>query len=139
MTRLGDVGLAGAAMTSALLDLEDVSTFYGDSQALFGMSLTVRAAEVVSLVAGWPTPRIEHWRTLARARAIEDQVVVLACNGVGTHAGVTLGGRSAVVDATGAVLAEASGDREEVLTVDVEVAAVARWREQFPVLRDRRL
>jgi branched-chain amino acid transport system ATP-binding protein len=50
MTRPGDVGLAGAAMTSALLELEHVSTFYGDSQALFGMSLTVRAAEVVSLL-----------------------------------------------------------------------------------------
>jgi predicted amidohydrolase len=49
-----------------------------------------------------------------------------------------MGGRSQVVDATGAVLAQA-GDDQEVLAVDVDLAAVDDWRERFPVLADRRL
>jgi predicted amidohydrolase len=93
---------------------------------------------LVLMPAAWPAARVEAWSLLGRARAIEDQVVLVQCNTAGTHAGVTMGGRSQVVDATGAVLAQA-GDGEEVLAVDVDLAAVDAWREQFPVLADRRL
>ena len=97
-----------------------------------------RGAEVVLIPAAWPAPRVEAWTLLGRARAIEDQVVVVQCNTGGAHSGVTMGGRSQVVDATGAVLAQA-GDGEEVLAVDVDLDAVAAFRQSFPVLADRRL
>ncbi len=96
------------------------------------------AARLVLVPAAWPAARVEAWSLLGRARAIEDQVVIVQCNTAGTHADVTMGGRSQVVDATGAVLAEA-GDGEEVLVADVDLAAVDAWRERFPVLADRRL
>jgi predicted amidohydrolase len=95
-----------------------------------------RGAEVLLLVAGWPAARIAHWSLLARARAVEDQLLVLACNAVGDQGVVSLGGRSVVVDPWGEVLAEA-GDDEQVVAVDVDVSAVARVRRAFPVLRDR--
>lgn len=95
-------------------------------------------SQLVVVPAAWPAPRVEHWRLLGRARAVENQTVVVACNTGGTHDGVTMGGHSQVVDATGAVLAEA-GDGEEVLAVDVDLAQVTAWREAFPVLADRRL
>jgi predicted amidohydrolase len=95
-------------------------------------------AELVVVPAGWPTPRLEHWRLLLRARAIENQVFVAGCNTAGSDGAVVYGGRSAIVDPWGAVLAEA-GDGEEVLTVDVDLASVAKIREEFPILRDRRL
>jgi len=95
-------------------------------------------ARLVLVPAAWPIARVEAWSLLGRARAIEDQIVLVQCNTAGTHAGVTMGGRSQVVDATGAVLAQA-GEGEEVLAVDVDLAAVDDWREQFPVLADRRL
>ncbi len=95
-------------------------------------------ARLVLVPAAWPAARVEAWTLLGRARAVEDQVVVVQCNTAGTHAGVTMGGGSQVVDATGAVLARA-GDAEEVLVVDVDLAAVDDWRERFPVLADRRL
>jgi predicted amidohydrolase len=88
--------------------------------------------------AAWPAPRVAHWTLLGRARAVEDQAVVVQCNTAGTHAGQTMGGRSQVVDPTGVVLAEA-GDDEEVLSVEVDLPAVQRAREAFPVLADRRL
>ena len=95
-------------------------------------------AEVVLCVAGWPAARIEHWSILARARAIENQVVMVALNTAGTHAGKQMGGRSVVVDARGAVLAEAATS-EDVLTVDINVPDIHLWRTRFPVLADRRL
>lgn len=95
-------------------------------------------ARLVIIPAAWPASRVEAWQLLGRARAVENQFVVVQCNTAGTHAGVTMGGRSQVVDARGAVLAEAGSD-EEVLTVDVDLADVDRWRAAFPVLADRRL
>jgi predicted amidohydrolase len=88
--------------------------------------------------AAWPAARVRHWTLLAHARAIEEQCVVIACNTAGTHAGTQMGGHSQVVTATGEALAMA-GTAEEVLSVDVDMDAVTTWREQFPVLRDRRL
>jgi predicted amidohydrolase len=88
--------------------------------------------------AAWPAKRVDHWTLLGRARAIENQCIVVQCNTGGTHAGIPMGGRSQVVTATGEVLAEA-GDGEEVLVVDLDLDAVAAWREAFPVLADRRL
>ena len=88
--------------------------------------------------AAWPAARVRHWTLLAHARAVEDQCVVVACNTAGTHAGTEMGGHSQVVSATGEALAMA-GTGEQVLSVEVDLGAVAAWREQFPVLRDRRL
>ena len=88
--------------------------------------------------AAWPAARVRHWTLLAHARAVEDQCVVVACNTAGTHAGTEMGGHSQVVSATGEALAMAGTD-EQVLSVEVDLDAVAAWREQFPVLRDRRL
>jgi len=88
--------------------------------------------------AAWPAARVRHWTLLAHARAIEDQCVVIACNTAGTHAGTPMGGHSQVVDARGEALAMA-GTSEEVLSVEVDMEAVTTWREQFPVLKDRRL
>lgn len=96
-------------------------------------------AEVVLVPAAWPAKRIEHWRLLARARAVENQSFVVACNTAGTHAGVLMGGCSLVVDPWGEVLAEADPDREQVLTVDCDDTLVTRTRAAFPVLADRRL
>ena len=90
------------------------------------------------MASAWPAKRIAHWRLLAQARAVENQMYVVACNTAGTHAGVPMGGNSMVVDPWGVVLAEA-GDDEEVLTVDIDLSSVPATRSSFPVLADRRL
>jgi predicted amidohydrolase len=95
-------------------------------------------AETFLLASGWPSARIEHWSVLARARAIENQAWVVACNSAGTHAGVEMGGHSVVIDPRGTVVAEA-GTGEVVLEADVDVELARTWRRSFPVLADRRL
>ncbi|RJK94247.1 carbon-nitrogen family hydrolase [Vallicoccus soli] len=99
-------------------------------------ALVDRGARTLLLVAGWPEPRIAHWSLLVRARAVEDQLLVVACNAAGRQGSTALGGRSLVVDAWGALHGEASPS-EQVLEVDVDPAATDGVRERFPVLDDR--
>jgi len=101
----------------------------------FFRALQEGGATAVLLTSGWPTPRIEHWEVLTRARAIENQTWFLACNEVGSQPGIELGGRSVAIDPKGAVVGQAGTD-EEVLIVEVDPDASVAWREQFPVLKD---
>jgi len=94
--------------------------------------------QLLLVPAAWPSPRIAHWSLLGRARALENQCVVVAVNTAGTHGGTTMGGRSQVVGPMGDVIAEA-GEGQEVLVVDVDLDQVGDARERFPVLADRRL
>jgi predicted amidohydrolase len=95
-------------------------------------------ATVFVVPASWPMARVEHWTLLARARAVENQCVVLACNAAGPNAGTVMGGASMVVLPSGEVAA-AAGSEEQVLSVEVDMSATTALRETFPVLRDRRL
>lgn len=95
-------------------------------------------ADVIVLPAAWPMPRVEHWRLLGRARALENQSWVLQCNTAGTHSGVEMGGHSQVVAPTGEVVAEL-GSEEDVLLTDIDLSLVASVRADFPVLADRRI
>ena len=99
-------------------------------------ALVDAGAESFLIASGWPSRRIQHWRVLLRARAIEDLAWVVACNGVGTHAGTELGGRSAVIDPLGEIIAEA-GSGEEILYAGVDVDVARQWRTRFPALDDR--
>ena len=90
------------------------------------------------MCSGWPTPRIGHWDVLTRARAIENQAWLIACNEVGRQPGVVLGGHSTVVNPMGDVVALA-GEEPEVLYVDIDPGEAQRWRAQFPVLDDIRI
>lgn len=101
-------------------------------------------AELFVIPAAWPAARVGHWTLLGRARAVENQAVVVQCNTAGSHGGYDMGGHSQVVSATGEVLAEAVGDDqgravERVLSVEVDLAATTEYRRAFPVLEDRRL
>jgi len=101
-------------------------------------ALLDRGAEVVLLPAAWPRPRIAHWRLLAQARAVENQQYVLACNTAGTQGPVEMGGSSLVVDPWGTVVALAPEQGEAQLDVDLDLPFVAKTRDGFPVLADRR-
>jgi len=95
-------------------------------------------AEILIVPAAWPAARLRHWQLFTRARAVENQMFVLACNAAGQQGDVELAGHSAVIDPWGEVLAEA-GTEETELRVEIDLAEVARTRNEFPVLDDRRL
>ena len=98
-------------------------------------ALVAGDAESVIISSGWPARRIAHWDVLTQARAIENQVWVIACNEVGDQSGLILGGHSTVVSPTGEVVAR-GGDGEEIVYAEVDPSVVSSWRSEFPVLRD---
>jgi len=95
-------------------------------------------ADVVNLCSAWPFPRVGHWRTLARARAIENQVYFIAANRTGTDGSVTFCGSSCIVDPYGVLIATAAEDREEMIFGEIRRETVATVREYMPVLGQRR-
>jgi predicted amidohydrolase len=94
-------------------------------------------ARLVLLVAEWPERRIEHWRTLLRARAMENQIFVAAVNRVGESKGVRIGGASAVINAWGNTVVE-GGLSETLLTAAIDLSEVEEVKEYIPALLDRR-
>ncbi len=94
-------------------------------------------AEMILLPAEWPHPRLEHWRTLLRARAIENQSVYVACNRVGRGGEAVFFGHSSIIDPSGEVVVEA-GETEQLITATVDWGAIAAARDLLTVFEDRR-
>ena len=88
--------------------------------------------------ANWPAPRREHWTTLLRARAIENQAYVVGVNRVGTGGRLEYDGDSMIVDPFGEILAD-GGNRETIISADVDAARVCAVRAEYPFLLDRRI
>jgi omega-amidase len=89
------------------------------------------------LPAEWPHPRLAHWQTLLRARAIENQMYIVACNRVGQSKGTDFCGHSCIIDPWGDVLVEA-GEEEALLTVEIDLDKVTAVRQTIPIFKDRR-
>jgi omega-amidase len=92
---------------------------------------------IVLLVAEWPVRRIEHWKTLLLARAIENQMFIAACNCLGEFREETFGGCSAVIDPWGRYVVEGGGE-ESLLTAEIDLDMVEKTRRQFPFFKDSR-
>ncbi len=100
-------------------------------------TLVDAGAEVAIVPAAWPAARRAHWQLFTSARAVEEQIFVIACNAVGPQRGGTvLGGHSRIVDPWGELLLEAD-DSEGVFSASIDPALVGRVRAEFPVLADR--
>ncbi len=101
--------------------------------------LALRGARVLAVPAAFTlaTTR-DHWETLLRARAIENQAFVIAANQIGENEpGRLSGGRSMIVDPWGVVLAQA-GDTVGVIVADLDLARLDAIRESLPSLANRR-
>ncbi|MFC4546961.1 carbon-nitrogen family hydrolase [Paenactinomyces guangxiensis] len=100
-------------------------------------SLALQGISILFVPAQWPSPRLNHWRLLNQARAIENQMYVVAVNRVGEGGGNQFFGHSMVIDPWGNVLIE-GGDEESILTVEIDLSEVERVRRKIPVFEDRR-
>jgi predicted amidohydrolase len=101
--------------------------------------LAVRGARVIALPSAFtlPTTR-DHWETLIRARAIENQTFVIAANQVGAHPGGNRsGGRSMIVDPWGVVLAQ-TPDRDGYIVAELDLESQREIRARLPALSNRR-
>ena len=86
--------------------------------------------------ANWPAARSEHWTSLLRARAIENQAWVIGVNRVGDGDGLAYSGDTRIIAPLGAITAATPGEVETII-VDVDPAMVADTRARFPFMQDR--
>ena len=87
--------------------------------------------------ANWPAVRRDHWTTLLRARAIENQAFVVGVNRVGDGGRLHYSGDSMIVDPFGDVVVQA-GDAEMTITAHIDPERVRTVRADYPFLQDRR-
>jgi predicted amidohydrolase len=96
----------------------------------------LEGAEVLFVAAQWPASRALHWNALLRARAIENQMFVVACNRTGTSGRAVFGGESTVIDPYGEILFKAGEGEEAAFTV-IETSKVSEFRKFLTVFDDR--
>jgi len=102
-------------------------------------ALAVEGAQLITIPAAFThATTAAHWEILVRARAIENQLFVVAANQVGQHGGgMRSGGRSMIVDPWGEVLADA-GVEVGVIDAELDLDRIAAVREKLPALAGRR-
>lgn len=97
----------------------------------------LKGANLFIVIANWPISRVEHWVTLLRARAIENQAWVVGCNRTGRDPNTLYLGRSIVVDPLGVIRADA-GDSEGVLRYEIDLQLLNETRSKLRFLGDIR-
>jgi omega-amidase len=156
----GDGGIVAKYRKMHLIGLMDEDKYIspGNAKALFSLSfgcsgmiicydlrftelpraLALDGCQVLFVPAEWPAVRGQHWLALNIARAIENQLYVIAVNRVGSDASNLFFGHSLIIDPWGEILAEGSATDEAVIVADVDFAAGAEIRSRMPVFADRR-
>ena len=84
--------------------------------------------EVLFLPAAWPLKRLDHWQILIKARAIENQIFVVAANSAGY---------SAIINPWGEVLAEGNSE-ENIITSNIDLSIRSEIKNNMAVFADRR-
>ncbi len=99
--------------------------------------LALEGAEIICIPAEWPKPRQEHWKTLLRARAIENQLFVIAANCCGVQGKLDFFGLSQLISPLGNVLQIAEEEDTE-LVANLDFTEFENYRKQINILADRR-
>ena len=97
-----------------------------------------KRAEVIINIANWPFERIQHWKSLAIARAIENQCYFVGVNRTGIDKGNIYSGNRLVVDPLGNILLELD-DKEQVAEFEISRMSVIQTRTKLPFLNDIKL
>ncbi len=100
-------------------------------------ALSTAGAQMIFVPAEFPRPRIEHWQTLLRARAIENQLFVIGCNRVGKAGTREYFGHSTLIGPYGEIIDELEED-EDILTESIELDKIREIRENLPSFNERR-
>ncbi len=97
-----------------------------------------KSIQTVFVIANWPDDRIEHWTSLLKARAIENQCYIIGVNRTGKDGnGLTYSGHSQVFDPWGRKLCNENNENE-FLTCEINPELVTSIRNDYPFLQDMR-
>ncbi len=93
--------------------------------------------DIIICVANWPDSRQNAWQILTRARAIENQAFVIACNRVGDDKYCHYRGQSAMISPIGKTLASCPANEETTVSFFLNLKSLEQQRAKFKVLEDR--
>ncbi|MDK2823630.1 MAG: omega-amidase [Clostridia bacterium] len=99
-------------------------------------ALALDGAQIIFVPAQWPHPRMHPWLILTQARAIENQLFLVAVNRVGKEDKAEFFGHSMVVDPLGDVIYE-GGEQEEIKIVELDLNKVEEVRNKMTCFADR--
>lgn len=97
--------------------------------------MALEGAQIIFVPSEFPSPKIEVWEILLRARAIENQNFMIGVNRVGKGKSDDFFGHSIV---TNGAYIEFLGDYEEIKTITIDIDSLNSIRESLPLLKDRR-
>lgn len=97
-----------------------------------------KKVDLIIVIANWPDTRIEHWRTLLKARAIENQCYVLGVNRVGDEPRLKYNGYSAIIDPMGVELNSVPSE-EKIVSAEIFKEKADEVKNALPFLNDIRL
>ena len=114
-----------------IFDVDDtkvsIATCYDIRFPELTRAVALGGISILFLPAAWPLKRLNHWQILTRARAIENQIFVVAANSFGY---------SAIIDPWGEILAEAElGDK--IITVNINLDICTKIKSTMNVIADR--
>lgn len=100
-------------------------------------ALALEGAEIIFIPANWPEPFVSQWLLATSARALDNQVWVVAANRIGTDGTFTYFGKSRVVDPYGNSVVECSSNNEEMSIAKIEPKKSEEFKNIVNFLQDR--
>ncbi|MDP7195205.1 MAG: nitrilase-related carbon-nitrogen hydrolase, partial [SAR202 cluster bacterium] len=102
---------------------------------LFWENAPITDAYVV--IANWPAERDSHWKSLLKARAIENQSYVIGVNRIGKDLNTEYLGNSLIISPNGEIVLD-SGNSEGIAYVDIKKEYINETRKSYPFLNSRK-
>ncbi len=99
--------------------------------------LAVQGIKILFVSAQWPSQRIEHWNILLRARAIENQIFIVACNIAGEYEQDVFNGNSMMISPLGEVI-YIFDHKEQYKSFDIDINMINLVKSRIDYLSDRR-
>lgn len=103
----------------------------------YARKAALQGASLLFIPAAWPAKRKYHWETLCKARAIENQIFVIAVNQRGISGDTHYGGDSMIIDPWGEELCHMK-EADEIAFVTIDMDVLKETRETIQVYKDRR-
>lgn len=97
-----------------------------------------KRCQLITVAANWPNARKEHWITLLKSRAIENQCYIAGINRIGIGNNIAYTGNSMVIDPLGKIIASSEDNVEDIIVADIDKNLVNTIRSSFNVKADRR-
>lgn len=98
--------------------------------------LALLGIKLLFVPAQWPAARLDHWQTLLKARAIENQIFIAAVNRAGSDPRDEFAGGSMLINPWGEIIAQ-GGCKEQIITAEIDLSKIEEAKSKIDILGDR--